>query len=262
MRRPRSSSKPALFLPYLNGLLRALFSGVPAAVLGPNRNVLHFHFGLVVVAHLELEGISLRRDRIQHSDLGPPSPSFSCLRSPSVCPQPVRPLPPQDSHAKSACKSSSGVVIGAMLNLFTSVSSNDGVRKAGNLGPNRMFLMPRWSNASRIVTAFCSYQLTIRDNGRSLTSHSNAFAKALATWIAEWAWLTVRGRDVPNARCRNVVRESNLLSRNTLRRSTRVRLQPGIRDLLPEVEPCPKMDLTGEVSEHTLTCIDRKGGIG
>lgn len=82
-------------------------------------------------------------------------------------------------------RSSSAVLIGMMLNLSTSTSSTGGVTNAGNLGPSRTFLMPRCSSVNRIATAFCSYQLTISDNGRSLTPQSNAPASAEAILIAD-----------------------------------------------------------------------------
>ena|GEM_PF-3567183 len=50
---------------------------------------------------------------------------------------------PRDIYPSIAFRSASGVVIGIMLKVFTSTSRTFGVMKAGRLGPNRMFLIPR-----------------------------------------------------------------------------------------------------------------------
>ena len=46
-------------------------------------------------------------------------------------------------YPRIAFRSASGVLMGIMLKFFTSTSRTFGVMKAGRLGPNRMFLIPR-----------------------------------------------------------------------------------------------------------------------
>lgn len=53
--------------------------------------------------------------------------------------------------------------------------------KGRQRGPSKMFLMPRESRVRRMHTAFCSYQESTRERGRSFTLHSNASARARAT---------------------------------------------------------------------------------
>ena len=59
-----------------------------------------------------------------------------------------------------------------------------GERNAGSVGPSRMFLIPRCRSVSRMQTAFCSYQDSTMESGRSLIPHPNASARAAATLIA------------------------------------------------------------------------------
>lgn len=71
-----------------------------------------------------------------------------------------------------ALRSSSGVEIGLISNNFTSVFRMFGVKNAGNDGPNRISLMPRWSRANITQTAFCSYQEIINESGNSFNDVS------------------------------------------------------------------------------------------
>ena len=57
-----------------------------------------------------------------------------------------------------AFRSSSGVVIGAILKFSTRKFRTLGEMNAGSVGPSRIFLMPRCSRVSRIHTAFCLHQ--------------------------------------------------------------------------------------------------------
>ena len=81
-------------------------------------------------------------------------------------------------------KSCSGVVIGFILNFSTKISKTFGDTNAGNVGPNRMFSIPKYSNLYNTQTAFCSYHDKTIDNGSSLTEQLNAFANSDATFIA------------------------------------------------------------------------------
>ena len=64
-----------------------------------------------------------------------------------------------------------------------------GVMNAGRLGPMRMSLMPRYKSDSKMATAFCSYQDSTIERGKSLTPTLNASAKAIAIFTAEYASL-------------------------------------------------------------------------
>ena len=77
-----------------------------------------------------------------------------------------------------------------------------GERKAGRVGPRRMFRMPKASRAIRMQTAFCSNQQSTSESGRSLTVQPKASARASAIRMALYAslhWPTsrMRGRPVP-----------------------------------------------------------------
>ena len=58
----------------------------------------------------------------------------------------------------------------------------------GSVGPRRIFLMPRYSSVyssvSRMHTAFCSYQESTMDSGRSFTPQPKASPRATAIWMA------------------------------------------------------------------------------
>ena len=54
--------------------------------------------------------------------------------------------------------SSSTVPIPAMPKFLTKTSTTFGDKKAGSVGPRWISLTPRYNNASRTITAFCSYQ--------------------------------------------------------------------------------------------------------
>ena len=82
-------------------------------------------------------------------------------------------------------KSSLGVVIGLILNLFTNSFNMFGEMNAGKLGPSLMFSIPKYKRVNKIHTAFCSYHDKTNDNGSSLTEQLKAFASSLATFIAE-----------------------------------------------------------------------------
>lgn len=77
-----------------------------------------------------------------------------------------------------ALRSSSAVLMGMMLNLSMSTFRMLGVMNAGRLGPMRMSLMPRYSSESRMATAFCSYQESTIESGKSLICTLKASAKA------------------------------------------------------------------------------------
>ena len=68
-----------------------------------------------------------------------------------------------------AFRSCSGVEMGIILNFSTSTLRMLGVITAGKLGPNRMFLIPRYNSVNSIETAFCSNQDIMRDRGSSFT---------------------------------------------------------------------------------------------
>jgi hypothetical protein len=75
--------------------------------------------------------------------------------------------------------------MGLILKVLTNVSRTAGERKAGRLGPNRIFLIPKYKSVRRIATAFCSYHDRIKERGSSLTPTLNALDKAMATCMAE-----------------------------------------------------------------------------
>ena len=56
---------------------------------------------------------------------------------------------------------------------------------SGGFGPIRTSLIPKLNNPSKIATAFCSNHERTILNGKSLISHSNASARALAIFIVE-----------------------------------------------------------------------------
>ena len=67
--------------------------------------------------------------------------------------------PPQEGdQPKKRFRSSSTVPMPAMPKVSVSTLATLGERKAGRVGPRWMFFTPRWSRASRTITAFCSYQ--------------------------------------------------------------------------------------------------------
>ena len=86
---------------------------------------------------------------------------------------------------KQDFKSSSGVLIGLKSNVSTKYCSTLGLKKAGNVGPKQIPLIPNDNKASKSATAFCSYQERIIDKGKALTSVSNASAQAVAILTAE-----------------------------------------------------------------------------
>ena len=83
-------------------------------------------------------------------------------------------------YCSSCFKSSSGVVIGAIPKFSTRYCSTLGETNAGRVGPRRIFLMPKYSRVSRMHTAFCSYQESTMDSGKSFTPQPNASASATA----------------------------------------------------------------------------------
>lgn len=60
---------------------------------------------------------------------------------------------------------------------------------AGNDGPIRMFLIPRYNNVNKIHTAFCSYHESTIERGKSFTPHPKTSASATATLMALYASL-------------------------------------------------------------------------
>ena len=84
-----------------------------------------------------------------------------------------------------ALRSSSGVLIGIMLNFSTSTLRIFGVMNAGKLGPKRISFMPRYSSDSKMATAFCSYHDNTIESGKSLICTPKASAKACAILTAE-----------------------------------------------------------------------------
>lgn len=81
-------------------------------------------------------------------------------------------------------KSSTGVVIGEILNFSTKIFKTFSETKAGKVGPSLIFFIPRYKSVKRMHTAFCSYQDKTSDNGKSLTSQLKALASSVATLIA------------------------------------------------------------------------------
>ena len=69
-----------------------------------------------------------------------------------------RTLPDTGAQPISVFRSSSTVVMPPMPKFSTSTFATFGERNAGSVGPRWMFFTPRWSSASRTMTAFCSYQ--------------------------------------------------------------------------------------------------------
>ena len=86
---------------------------------------------------------------------------------------------------KIRAKSSLAVVIGVNSKFSFKKSKMLGEMKAGKVGPKWMFLMPNDNKVNKTLTAFCSYQESTNDNGKSFTSQSKASAKANATLMAE-----------------------------------------------------------------------------
>lgn len=84
-----------------------------------------------------------------------------------------------------SAKSSSTLPIGFMLYFSTRTFSTFGLMNAGRLGPRRIFCIPRCSRVSSIATAFCSYQDTTSESGKSFTPQLNASARAVAILMAE-----------------------------------------------------------------------------
>ena len=70
---------------------------------------------------------------------------------------------------KIAFRSCSGVVTAIRLYFSCKMRTTPGERKAGRVGPSRMFWMPSASSAMRMQTAFCSNQQS--------TSESNTLAR-------------------------------------------------------------------------------------
>ena len=64
----------------------------------------------------------------------------------------------EGDQPKKRFRSSSTVPMPAMPKVSVSTLATLGERKAGRVGPRWMFFTPRWSRASRTITAFCSYQ--------------------------------------------------------------------------------------------------------
>lgn len=90
-----------------------------------------------------------------------------------------------DFGFKIAFRSSSAVVMGLMLKLLTRNERIFGVINAGKDGPSRISFIPRYNNDSRMTTAFCSYQESTSESGKSLIPQLNAPAKAWAIFTAE-----------------------------------------------------------------------------
>ena len=68
-------------------------------------------------------------------------------------------------YASIFFKSSSGVLMGAILYVSTRKFNTLGDINAGSDGPSRIFLMPRCSRVKRMHTAFCSYQESTMERG-------------------------------------------------------------------------------------------------
>lgn len=92
---------------------------------------------------------------------------FEVLKNPAACRKDffdkLRRIPewypPQEGdQPKKRFRSSSTVPMPAMPKVSVSTLATLGERKAGRVGPRWMFFTPRWSRASRTITAFCSYQ--------------------------------------------------------------------------------------------------------
>lgn len=69
--------------------------------------------------------------------------------------------------------------------LVTKKLTKLGVKKAGNVGPNIIFLMPKCNKERKITTDFCSIQAKTSLKGKSLTPHLRISAKLIAVFTAE-----------------------------------------------------------------------------
>ena len=74
---------------------------------------------------------------------------------------------------------------------------------AGSVGPRRIFLMPRYSSVSRMHTAFCSYQESTMDSGRSFTPQPKATSYLTMGILVNGLKYTVREPRPYNPNVRN-----------------------------------------------------------
>ena len=61
-------------------------------------------------------------------------------------------------------------MIPAIPKFSTKTFATFGDKKPGNVGPTWIFLTPKYNNASKTITAFCSYQAILNTNGNSFIS--------------------------------------------------------------------------------------------